>query len=83
MRKLFIKITIIIFIVDIRSSMLFAQADSATGKIYFMGNPKGDIFENYSVFMDSKHLCDLKGKHYFVYNVLVGMHSIAMQKKED
>lgn len=69
-----------LFIVDAHSSMLFVQTDSATGKIYFMGSPKGQILENYSVFMDSKHLCNLKGRHYFVFNASVGKHILAMQK---
>jgi hypothetical protein len=35
---------IVLFIVDAHSSMLFAQTDSATGKIYFMGSPKRTNF---------------------------------------
>jgi hypothetical protein len=83
MKKLFTKIAIIILIVDAHSSMLSAQTDSATGKIYFMASPKGNFLEIFSVFMDSKLLCELEGRHYFAYNVLEGRHFIGTHKEID
>lgn len=81
MKKFFQKLIIIVSILVGSLSISFAQTDSATGKIYFLGNPKG-FLEKYRVIMDSKHLCDLSVKHYFVYNAQVGEHFIAMDKAE-
>ncbi len=81
MKIFFQRLIIIVSILVGSLSISFAQTDSATGKIYFLGNPKG-FLEKYRVFMDSKHLCDLSGKHYFVYNAQVGEHFIAMGKAE-